>query len=215
MAQLPSGSRRYIATAFGASQTVSAVTNATEAVVTCTAHGYSNGDYVLMTSGWGGINLRAFRIKSVTTNTFVLEGADTTNTSIYPASGGTGSVVKATTFVEIAQVLEDTGSGGEPQNVEYRYMESDIRFTINDGFTANSRTLILDADSVSTPGYAACQTLSQTRTTTILRTVTKNGSFTLLPCEVALNPETTFSNGNILSNQLSLNGKNLSTRYAS
>ena len=215
MAQLPSGSRRFIASAFGAAKTVTVVTNATEAVVTAIAHGFTNGDYVLLTSGWGGLNLRAFRIKSVTTDTFVLDGEDTTNTSIYPTGGGIGSVTKATTFVEIVQVIGDDASGGEPQNVEFRYMESDIRQNVNDGFSANSRTLTIDADSVSTPGYAALKTLSQVRTTTILRTVTKNGSFTLLPCEVALNPEPTFANGSIISQKLSLNGKNISTRYAS
>jgi hypothetical protein len=117
--------------------------------------------------------------------------------------------------VQIVQVLSDDASGGEPQSVEYRYMESDVRQNVNDGFSANSRTLTIDADSATTAGYIALQTLSQVRTTTILRTVTKNGSFSLLPCEVALNPEPSFAQGSIISQTVSLNGKNISTRYAS
>ena len=66
MAQVPTGATFYIASAFASSKTATVVTNAAEAVVTCTAHGYSNGDVVEITSGWSGLNKRAFRIKGVT-----------------------------------------------------------------------------------------------------------------------------------------------------
>lgn len=77
MAQVPTGSTFFVASTIAAARTASVVTNAAEAVVTSTAHGYSNSDVVIMFSGWGRLNKRAFRIKSVTTDTFVLEGADT------------------------------------------------------------------------------------------------------------------------------------------
>ena len=67
MAQVPTGSTFYIASAYGSAKTVTIVTNATEAVVTAAAHGFSNGDVVEMTSGWGRLNKRHFEIESVLT----------------------------------------------------------------------------------------------------------------------------------------------------
>ena len=91
MAQVPTGSLYYVASTIAATKATTVVTNASEAVVTSTAHGYSNGDYVLVVSGWGRLNKRAFRIKSITTDTFVLEGADTSNTTFFPAGQGVGN----------------------------------------------------------------------------------------------------------------------------
>ena len=50
MSQVPTGSTFFVASTIAAAKTVSSVTNATEAVVTSTAHGYSNGDIVIMFS---------------------------------------------------------------------------------------------------------------------------------------------------------------------
>ena len=62
MSQVPTGSTFFVASTIASAKTVSSVTNATEAVATSTAHGYSNGDIVIMFSGWGRVNKRAFRI---------------------------------------------------------------------------------------------------------------------------------------------------------
>ena len=48
MAQVPTGSTFFIASTIAAAKTVSAVSNASEASVSSTAHGYSNGDIVIM-----------------------------------------------------------------------------------------------------------------------------------------------------------------------
>ena len=133
MAQVPTGSTFYVASAIAAAKTVSSVTNASEAVVTSTAHGYSNGDIVIMYSGWGRLNKRAFRIKSVATDTFVLEGCDTTNTNFFPSGGGTGTVTKISTFTQITTVMNPSSSGGDPKTVNYKFVESDVEYSINDG----------------------------------------------------------------------------------
>lgn len=215
MAQVPTGSTFFIASAFGASKTVSAITNASEAVVTSTAHGYSNGDVVEVTSGWGRLNLRAFRIKSVTTDTFVLEGADTSSTTYFPAGSGIGSVRKATTFTQITTVMRPTSSGGEPKKVTYRFVESDVEYSLNDGFNAVNRSMDLDADCIGGAGYTALKNLTEVQTDTILKTVTKSGSFTLLSCKVALNEEVIMQDGNINSVKVDFSGNSKSVRYAS
>lgn len=215
MAQVPTGSTFYIASAFGTSKTVSQVTNATEAVVTATAHGFSNGDVVEMTSGWGRLHLRAFRIKSVTTDTFVLEGADTTNTNFFPSGTGVGSVRKVSSFTQITTVMNPSSSGGEPKNVTYKFVESDVEYNINDGFTATSYTLDLDADSIGTAGYTALKALTDVQTNTILKVQTRSGSILLVPCTVALNESVSFQDGQINRVKASFNGNNRAVRYAS
>lgn len=214
MAQVPTGSTFYVATAFSAVKTTSSVSNATEAVVSATAHGFSNGDIVEMSSGWGRLHLRAFRVKSVTTDTFTLEGADTTNTSFFPTGTGAGSARKVSTFQQITTVMNPSASGGEPKNVTYKFVESDIEFNINDGFTATSYTMDLDADSITTAGYAALKSLTDVQTNTILKVQTRSGSILFVPCTVALNEAVSFQDGQINRVKASFNGNQRATRYA-
>jgi hypothetical protein len=214
MAQVPTGTTFFVATAFSAPVAVTGISNAAEAVVTATAHGFANGDIVEMTSGWGRINLRAFRIKSVAANTFVLENIDTTNTTFFPTGSGAGSVRKVSIFTQITQVMNPSSSGGDPKQVTYKYLESDVEYNINDGFTATSYTMDLDADCISTPGYAALRTLTDVQTNTILRMVLRNSSQVLVPCTVALNDAVLVQEGQINKIKSSFNGNNKATRYA-
>lgn len=214
MAQVPTGSNFFVASAFAAAKTVSAVSNAAEALVTATAHGYSAGDIVEITSGWGRLNRRAFRIKTILTDSFVLEGADTTNTTFFPSGTGVGSVRKVSTFTQITTVMSPSSSGGEPKTVTYKFIESDVEYSINDGFSATSYTMNLDADSIGSAGYTALKTLTDVQTDTILKIVTRSGSLLLVPCTVALNESVALTDGQINTVSASFNGNNRAVRYA-
>ncbi len=215
MAQVPTGTTFFIASAYGSAKTTTIVTNAAEAVVTSASHGYSNGGIVEVTSGWGRLNKRAFRIKSATTDTFVLEGADTSNTTFFPAGSGLGSVRLVSTFTQIQQVLGINSSGGDPKNVTYKYLESDVELNINDGFAAQQMSLELDADSIGTAGYTALKTLTDVQSDTCLRVNTRNGAVIYVPCTVALNEAVQFQDGQINRVVLSVNSNGRLVRYAS
>jgi hypothetical protein len=215
MAQVPTGTTFFIASAYAASKTVTIVTNASEAVVTSAAHGYSNGDIVEITSGWGRLNLRNFRIKSVATDTFVLEGADTTSTTLFPAGSGIGSVRKISTFTQITGVMNPQSSGGDPKTVTYKFVESDVEYSINDGFSATNYTMELDADSIGGAGYTALKALTDVQTYTCLKMVTRSGSLIFQPCTVALNEAVRLQDGQINRVNVAFNGSNRLTRYAS
>ena len=212
MAQVPTGSTFYIASAYGSAKTVTIVTNATEAVVTAVAHGFSNGDVVEMTSGWGRLNKRHFEIKSVLTDSFVLSGEDTTNTTFYPVGTGIGSVRKATTFTQITSVMNPQSSGGDPKTVTYKFVESDVEYSINDGFGATSYTMELDADALGSAGYTALKSLTQVQTDTCLKVVTRSGSRVYQPCTVALNESIRMQDGQINRVTCAFNGNNRLTR---
>jgi hypothetical protein len=215
MAQVPTGTVFNIASAYGAAENTTVVTNATEAVVTSAGHGFSNGDFVEVTSGWGRLNKRVARVKSSTTDTFVLEGIDTSNTTYFPAGTGLGSVRKITAFTQITNVMNPQSSGGDPKTVNYKFVESDVEYSINDGFSATNYTMDLDADAIGTAGYTALKSLTDVQTDTCLKMVTRSGSIVLYPCTVALNESVKLQDGQINRVTAAFNGKNRPTRYAS
>lgn len=214
MASVPTGTIFSLATVFAAAKTVSAITNATEASVSCTAHGYSVGDIVQLYSGWGRLNRRVARIKTSTTDAFTLEGIDTTNTEFFPAGSGGGTVRKVTTFQQINKILNPSNSGGEPKNVTVKFMESDVEESINDGFSAVTESFDIDADEFGQASYNALVSLSEVQTDTVLKKTLKSGSMIFTPCRVALNENVKLADGSIMTNTVSINGNGKITRYA-
>lgn len=215
MARVPTGSTNWIATTIASAKNTTIVTNATEAVVTSVAHGYSNGDILVVTSGWGRLNNRVFRIKGITTDTFVLEGADTSNTTLYSAGTGLGTARKVSAFTQITTVMAPSSSGGEPKTVTYKFLEDENEYILNDGFSPVQRTFNLDADSISTAGYAALKTFTESGADTVIRTNAKSGAVTYLVASVALNEEEILSDGQIVQVKCAISGRSRSTRYAS
>ena len=216
MAQVPTGTTFFVASAYGASINTTAVSNAAEAVVTtASAHSYSNGDVVEVTSGWGRLNKRVFRIKAASGSTLTLESADTSSTAFFPAGSGVGSVRKITTFTQVVQVLAINSSGGDPKNVTYKYMESDVEFNINDGFASQQMTLELDADSIGTAGYTAVKSLTEVQTDSCLRINTRNGALIYQPATFALNEAVQFQEGQVNRVRLAVNSNGRLVRYAS
>lgn len=217
MAQVPTGTTIFVASVFAAALSFSAASNASECVLTmASTTGLANGDFVEVTSGWGRLNLRAARIKSVVLNTSItLEGIDTSSTNFFPAGSGVGTVRKVSTWQEITLVTAVASSGGDPVNVDYKYLASDVRYKINDGFNGTDYTLTIDADAVSTAGYTALRTLTDVQTNTILRVTTRSGQIQLIPGTVALNESVQMNDGQINTVTASITGNNRTTRYAS
>lgn len=214
MATLPSGTILSIASAFAAAKTVSGISNAAEAVVSCTAHGYSVGDIVQIYSAWGRLNRRAVRVKSVTTDTFVAENIDTTNTEFFPAGSGGGTVRKVSTFTQIPKYLNPNQSGGDPKNVTVRFMDEDTDTNLNDGFNAVTESFELDADQFGTTSYNTLRSLTDVQSDTILKKTLKSGAQIYTPCTVALNENVKLASGSIMTNVVSVNGNGRLTRYS-
>ena len=100
-----------VQSAIAATVNISAITNASPGVVTTgSAHGYSTGDYVLMTvSGMYQINYRVFRISAASGSTFTLEAEDTTNYGAF-VSGTSQKLTFGTTLATLTTV---NASGGD------------------------------------------------------------------------------------------------------
>lgn len=213
MAAVPTGTLFSVATTFGSNITVTAVTNANPAVCTATAHGLSNGDIIEFTSGWGRANKRVFRVSGTATNTFNLEGFDTSSTSFFPAGTGIGTVREVTAWTQLSKVMNPATQGGDPKTVTYKFVESDVEYSINDGFTAVSYTLEFDDDD-TTSGYTAMRTLTDAQTDTVMKMLMRSGAVVYLPCTLAMNDVPRLQDGQINRINAQFAGNNRHTRYS-
>ena len=95
--------------ALAAAKTITAITKASPGVVTSTAHGFSNGDYVFLSvSGMYQLNDKVVRVANQAANTFELEGVDTTLFDTFSS----GTAEKITFGASITTATNITSSGG-------------------------------------------------------------------------------------------------------
>lgn len=98
--------------ALAAAKTITAITKANPGVATSTAHGFANGDIVFLTvSGMYQLNDKPVRVANVTTNTFDLEGIDTTLFDTF--SSGTAELVTLGTSITTATTINSSGGNFE------------------------------------------------------------------------------------------------------
>ena len=107
------GLQLAIASTIGTAVTMSAITNASEAVATLgTGHAVVVSDIIEVTSGWKRLDKMVVRAKTVATNDVTLEGINTTSTTDYPTGSGIGTVREITAWTTISQLKRDVTSGG-------------------------------------------------------------------------------------------------------
>ena len=96
--------------AIAAAKTITAISKASPAVVSCTAHGYSNGDIVfVLAEGMFQVDARVFRVASVATDSFALESEDSTEFDDFIS----GTVAKVTLGTTITTATTISSSGGD------------------------------------------------------------------------------------------------------
>lgn len=210
---LPNGVVLALATAYASSQVVSAVSSASEAVATATGHTLVNGDLVEFTSGWSKANGRIFRVKGVATNTFTLEGLDTTSANLFPAGSGAGSVRKITGWTQISQVLESTSQGGEQQFANYSFLENDFQSQIPTETSAQSISVSI-ADDPALAGYQALKAANGTKVAVGLRATLPSGSLILYNAYVGFDETPSMTKGQVMACKASFSLVNRPVRYA-
>lgn len=173
--RVPNGSLWHIASGYGSVLTVSALTNADPAVATSTAHGLSDGDIVEVTSGWSRLTNKIVRIDGSDTNSFQLEGIDTSNTSIYSVGGGTGSVREITGWTQLQQILGVSTAGGEQQFLDYQYLEDDAQKRIPTFKSPITLTLNV-GDDPTLAGYLLAEAANDDRLVRALRCTLPSGA---------------------------------------
>ena len=177
---LTTGTLFAIASTYGASVTMSALTNATEAVATLGAsHGVLAGDWLELTSGWGRLNGRIVRAKTVATNDVTLEGINTVGAN-FPGGQGIGSVrriANATGWTNLSQVRADgiSSSGGEQQFIDLTEVDDEDS---REAPTIRSpqRINLITHDDITLPWYATVLAADEAKSPVGVRITFRNGS---------------------------------------
>ncbi len=113
-----------VQTSLATAVTITGITKANPGVVTATAHGLANGDYVLLSSqGMHQLNNKIFRVANKTDNTFELEGENTTSYDTF-----TSGTATAITFGASMTTAQDINvSGGEPEYADTTTIHDSIK----------------------------------------------------------------------------------------
>lgn len=172
---LPEGSSQQFSNTLAAAKTITAITNANPAVATCTAHGYTTGDEIMLSSGWEDANDSVYKIESVDANSFKILGLDSTNTSFFPAGSGGGSAEKLSAWTAIPQVLTISASGGDARFTDVNPLAKRNGIRIPTGFNATSVTLSLGFDA-TTPAYKTMVDISRSLSKVAFKQVLSGGS---------------------------------------
>lgn len=116
-----------VQSALAAAKTISGITKASPGVVTATAHGYSNGDYVLLeVQGMYQLNNRVFRVSGVATDSFTLEGENTTDYEAFSS----GTAKKITFGTSLATLTSINATGGDFDFVDTTTIHDNIKTQI-------------------------------------------------------------------------------------
>ncbi len=109
------GAKVAFASALGTGVAATAVSNGTAAVFTVgTGHGFSTGDYVVVSnSGWSLLQGRVARVSASDSTSATLEGIDTSDTTLYPSGGGTGTLNEVSTWTDLSQIAGVDTAGGD------------------------------------------------------------------------------------------------------
>lgn len=211
--KLPNGAILSIATAFASALTVSAATNANGCELTVT-NTLVDGDYVEYTCGWTKATNRIFRVDAADSDSIVLEGLDTSNTTLFPAGGGVGTIRKINTWQQLSKISNFAMSGGDIQTTTEQYLEDDFETEYTTVISAMAFTFDI-ADDVTNAGYLALKTISDVQGDTALMVSLKNGNKNLYKVGVFQKEDPSMEVNTIMKVSTRLSIKNKVVRYAS
>lgn len=172
---LPEGSSQQFSNTLASAKTVTAITNANPAVATCTGHGYTTGDEIMLSSGWEDATDSVYKIESVDANSFKILGLDTTNTSFFPTGSGGGTAQKLSAWTAIPQVLTINSNGGDARFTDVNPLAKRNGIRIPTGFNATSITLSLGFDATNA-SYKSMVGISRSLSKVAFKQVLSGGS---------------------------------------
>jgi len=211
--RLPNGSSVDFEATSAPAVTVTAISNATEAVVSAPDHELVAGDIVILTTGWVKLTDRAFRVKSVVVDTsFVLEKVNTTDTARFPAGTSAGTVRKVLTWVNIPQITEVASSGGETQFYTFGFLSEDDDRQLPTTRSPSTLTLTI-ADDPDQPFVPVVEEADEAREPRVQRLNLVNGDIILYYSIASLSPTPSLTRNSLMVRTLTLAQQGRISRY--
>lgn len=173
------GSILSIASTYGTSVVMSAITNATEAVATLGAgHAVVVGDFLEVSSAWPDLDGKILRVKTVATNDVTLEGFNTTDVTKFPAAGGAGTIKRITAWANLGQITDIDTTGGDQQYYQFQYLNQLQSQQVPIGKSPIVMSLMM-ADDITLAQMAILRTAEQSGSPKGMRIVFRNATRTL------------------------------------
>lgn len=197
------GAKFFVSTGFAGAKNITTATNANPPVITSVAHGYVDNDEILFTSGWEELNSSVFRVDQLTADTLSPLNFDATNTDLYPAGSGTGTMQKVSGWLELGQVLGVQGGGGDARNITVRPLNRRNDVNIPTGFNAATLSFELGFDP-ALADQVALQAASRSLAKRAFKFVLPGGAFAYCYGTVSMSPVPTFNADDVLRRNVSI-----------
>lgn len=178
------GIRIEIAATYSAAKTVSAVTLANPGVATSSAHGMANDTigYFNAVSGMAQIEKQACRVKNQTTNTFELQGLNTTNYSAYTA----GTFIPVATWQTLAEATSYSRGGGASEKLDASRLIDIIKVEEQGQLPADGFTINILAQDTPSAAMALLEAAAQSQGSVVVRVTLGSGAVRVLNAEPSL-----------------------------
>ena len=188
---IPNGATFALASGFGAETNVTSISNATEAVVKLTAADATikAGDFVQIFSAWTNLDAYVAKVKSVdaTANTVTLAEVDTSNTDIFPAGGGAGTIRRISGWTDLPYITTIANAGNEQQTTSFQAIQMEQARNLNTFKSAASQTFTMTHNATD-PIRKTLEALDASQDITAYKMYNKNSKETrVYGCQVSFN----------------------------
>ena len=175
------GVRVEIAATYGSPKTVSAVTLANPGVATSTAHGMANDTvgYWDVTSGMPQLDEQATRVKNQTTNTFELQGLNTTNYSAFVA----GTFTPVATWQTLSEATSYSIGGGASEKLDVTTLLDTTRQEEIGLLPVQNVTMNVIAQDTPSASMQLLESAVQTQSKVTVRITLQNGAVRVFRAE--------------------------------
>lgn len=199
--------------ALGADKTISGITLASPPVATSTAHGFTDGDWLVytITSGMQQLNDRISRVDNKTNDTWEIEGYDASSGYDAFVSGKANEITFGTSF---STLMDISPGGGEQQFITYRLLHDDVENQIPSVKAATVytfRSLWDPADAA----LLAAETASDQAAKRAIRLTFSNGKIYVFNGYVGFNFSPSGSAGELVECTLTITAQGRGKAYAS
>lgn len=173
------GTRYSFSKTLAAAAAISAISNANPAVASAVAPP-EDGSILVLKSAWSNLGETVARSANADTDSFELEGVDTTSTALFPAGGGAGTYQEVDSWVDLDQVRDVVMAGGDQQTFSFQYVEDPTSRQRQKPTFKNAITMTFSLDyDPDKPWYAALIAADRLREPVVVRGVLPNGQMLL------------------------------------
>lgn len=173
------GTRYSFSKTLAAAVAISAISNGNPAVASAVTTPEDDAILVLK-SAWSNLSETVARSANADTDSFELEGVDTTSTALFPAGGGAGTYREVDSWVDLDQVRDVVMAGGDQQTFSFQYVEDPTSRQRQKPTFKNAITMTFSLDyDPDKPWYAALIEADRLREPVVVRGVLPNGQMLL------------------------------------